>query len=171
MAIDLEWCAIFNVEKIRCCPRIGTNNWKNQLNWWPFRNRIIVKRITSGGQKNEAVNIKFSFPWRGQNTKEVHLWRERCLPWAYVEKPSEGTMSLALPVEDPDAPGGVFTHWILFNVPAGIMMLPQGMPTQSQLPDGSLQGKNDFLSSRYLFNCDQLWMQSVWHRHIIGTKP
>lgn len=59
-------------------------------------------------------------------------------------KPPEDTISLALLVEDPDAPGGVFTHWILFNLPTGIMILPQGMATQNQLPDGSLQGKNDF---------------------------
>jgi Raf kinase inhibitor-like YbhB/YbcL family protein len=68
-------------------------------------------------------------------------------------KPPEDTMSLALLVEDPDAPGGVFTHWILFNIPAGIMMLPQGMPTQSQFPDVSLQGKNDFGKVGYSGPC------------------
>ena len=56
-------------------------------------------------------------------------------------KPPEDTMSLALLVDDPDAPGGVFTHWVLFNLRANAVMLPQGVPTQGHLPDGSMQGK------------------------------
>ncbi len=52
--------------------------------------------------------------------------------------------SIALVMDDPDAPGGTFVHWVLFNVPAGTQKLPKGMPGNETLPDGSLQGKTDF---------------------------
>jgi len=58
--------------------------------------------------------------------------------------PPGGTRSLALVVIDPDAPGGTFTHWVLFNLPAGSGGLPQAVPMQGQLSDGSVQGRNDF---------------------------
>jgi len=37
------------------------------------------------------------------------------------------TKNLALIMEDPDAPGGTFTHWILFNIPATISELAEGV--------------------------------------------
>jgi len=55
-----------------------------------------------------------------------------------------GTASLALIVTDPDAPGRTFVHWVLYDLPAGTRALPEGLPTQGQLADGSRQGRNDF---------------------------
>ncbi len=45
------------------------------------------------------------------------------LTWTDVPN---GTRSLALIVDDPDAPGGTFTHWILYDMPAGARDLGQG---------------------------------------------
>lgn len=47
-------------------------------------------------------------------------------------------------VTDPDAPGGVFVHWVFFNLPAARRSLAAIAPGQEQLPDGSRQGRNDF---------------------------
>lgn len=55
-----------------------------------------------------------------------------------------GTRSFALFVTDPDAPGGDFTHWVLFNLPAGSRGVPPGVAPEAQLSDGSRQGRNDF---------------------------
>jgi hypothetical protein len=42
--------------------------------------------------------------------------------------PPAGTQSLALIMDDPDAPGGTFDHWILFNISPELRELPEGMP-------------------------------------------
>jgi Raf kinase inhibitor-like YbhB/YbcL family protein len=58
--------------------------------------------------------------------------------------PPANAKSLALMVTAPDAPGGSFTHWVVFNLPANINGLPEGVPTQGQLAHGGRQGKTDF---------------------------
>jgi Raf kinase inhibitor-like YbhB/YbcL family protein len=55
-----------------------------------------------------------------------------------------GTRSLALICEDPDAPRGTFTHWVVFNLPAESRELPEGIPPEATLPNGLAQGTNDF---------------------------
>ena len=62
---------------------------------------------------------------------------------AWVAAP-EGTKSLALIVDDPDAPAGTWVHWITYNIPNSVAALREGMPRDPELKDGTRQGKNDF---------------------------
>jgi len=55
-----------------------------------------------------------------------------------------GTKSLALIVDDLDTSGSKFTHWVIFNIPADVRELPEALFSQPELPDGALEGKNDF---------------------------
>jgi len=64
-------------------------------------------------------------------------------PLAWGEPP-QGTTSFTLIVDDPDAPFGVWTHWVLFDIPADTFELPEAVPTQEHLPNGALQAKNGF---------------------------
>lgn len=63
------------------------------------------------------------------------------LEWSGVP---EGTQSLALVVDDPDSQPPGFVHWVIYNVPAAATGLPEGVPAQATLPDGTCQGANDF---------------------------
>ena len=64
-------------------------------------------------------------------------------PLTWTEAP-EGAGSFALICEDPDAPRGTFTHWVVFNLPAESRELGEGVPQQATLPNGTAQGANDF---------------------------
>lgn len=61
----------------------------------------------------------------------------------------EGTKSYALVVDDPDAPDAVFTHWLLYDIPADTAELPAGVRAQEKLSNGALQGRNDFGKTGY----------------------
>ena len=57
----------------------------------------------------------------------------------------EGTAELALVVDDPDAPGGTFTHWVAYAIPADYTGLERGLPPGPALSGAVslLQGLND----------------------------
>jgi Raf kinase inhibitor-like YbhB/YbcL family protein len=55
-----------------------------------------------------------------------------------------GTHSLALIADDPDAPVGTWTHWVIWNIPTEVAALPEGVPTNESLDTGPRQGRNDF---------------------------
>jgi Raf kinase inhibitor-like YbhB/YbcL family protein len=64
------------------------------------------------------------------------------LRWGGIPKNSQ---SLALVCEDPDAPSGVFIHWVIFNLPPIVSDLPEAVPTTEELVEsGAKQGRNDF---------------------------
>lgn len=66
--------------------------------------------------------------------------------------PPAGARSLVLIVDDPDAPGGVFTHWALYDLPPRTHQLPEGVPGTAD-PDGGRQGRNDFGKVGYSGPC------------------
>jgi hypothetical protein len=51
-----------------------------------------------------------------------------------------GTLSYALILDDPDAPAGLWIHWVLFDIPAAVTSLPAGLAPHDQLADGSRHG-------------------------------
>ena len=55
-----------------------------------------------------------------------------------------GTKRFSLLTEDPDAPGGTFIHWMLYDLPANATELPQNVPQKKELPNGARQGRNGF---------------------------
>ncbi len=73
------------------------------------------------------------------------------------------TISYALVLDDPDAPGGIFTHWIIFNIAAEARGLPSGIAKVKELPSGILQGVNDFGRVGYGGPCPPAGMP---HRYI-----
>jgi Raf kinase inhibitor-like YbhB/YbcL family protein len=61
----------------------------------------------------------------------------------------EGTQSLVLIMDDPDAPSGTWTHWVLYNLPATISAIPEKASTKPVWDDGTMQAKNDWDDARY----------------------
>lgn len=74
------------------------------------------------------------------------------VPLAWSDLPA-GTRSLALIVDDPDAPDPAaprmtWVHWVLYNIPPGATGLPEDVKSKA-LPPGTLEGSNDWGRTGY----------------------
>jgi len=61
----------------------------------------------------------------------------------------EGTASLALICDDPDAPAGTWVHWVLYNIPADTTGVGERIPAEESLADGARHGVTDFRTFGY----------------------
>lgn len=104
----------------------------------PLKEGEMALTVSSSAFK-EGDRIPAKYTCQGQDVSPPLAWGE----------PPAGTQSFALIVDDPDAPGGVFTHWVLFNIPPDSRNLPEAVPTQAELASGAKQGKNDFGRTGY----------------------
>lgn len=78
-------------------------------------------------------------------TRFTCLGEDRSVPLKFLETP-KGTKTFAIIVDDPDAPSGVFTHWVAWNIPAETPTLSEGQPAPQE-------GKNSFGSVGYRGPC------------------
>lgn len=89
---------------------------------------------------SDAFNADGSFPARftcdGDDVSPALSW----------EGVPENTASFALIMDDPDAPGGTFTHWVMYNMGSGARGLPEGVEKTERPENGAIgfQGRNDF---------------------------
>lgn len=87
------------------------------------------------------------------------------LAWS---SPPEGTRSLALIVDDPDAPDPkaprmTWVHWVLYNLPATARELPAAM-TNEALPSGTRVGQNDWKRDDYGGPCPPIGRHRYFHK-------
>jgi len=93
---------------------------------------VVLSVSSTAFQEGESIPDKYTC--QGQDVSPPIAWGE----------PPAGTQSLALITDDLDAPLGVFTHWVIFNIPPASRELTEAVPAQPRLPSGALQGKNNF---------------------------
>ena len=103
--------------------------------------KLDIKLQSPAFRDGERIPDKFTC--NGENISPPLSW----------SRGPEGTGSWALIMEDPDSPRKVFTHWLIYNIPAGMTGLPEALPTGQKLDSGVLQGKNDTLKSGYTGPC------------------
>ena len=68
------------------------------------------------------------------------------LSWSGVP---EAVKTLALVMDDPDAPNGTFTHWVLYNLPPQPPNLEEGVSLSERLLEGLREGFNSFGNQGY----------------------
>ena len=90
-------------------------------------------RIESAAFK-EGAGIPARFTCEGEDVSPPLAWTV----------PPRNARSLVLIVDDPDAPAGVWTHWVVYNLPAQTRAMVENTPKQGELPGGGLQGRNSF---------------------------
>ena len=65
----------------------------------------------------------------------------------------DSAKSICLVCDDPDAPGGTWVHWILFNLPDSVKQFPEALPKTEVTFYGARQGLNDFGRMGYWGPC------------------
>ena len=91
--------------------------------------------------QGQPIPVKFSC--KGADVSPALTWDE----------PPAGTKSLALIMDDPDAPMGTWVHWVLFNIPTSAHEWPENTPTDANLPNGAVQGLTSARSVGYHGPC------------------
>ena len=72
------------------------------------------------------------------------------LSWSGAPKE---TKSFALIADDPDAPAGTWTHWLIWNIPATTTQLNEAVPKTNEINGHGRQGRNDFRKIGYNGPC------------------
>jgi len=84
-----------------------------------------------------------------------------------------GTQSLALTLEDADAPGGVFVHWLIYNMPPSLAGLSEDVPKHADVSGIGRQGFNSTGLAGYTGPCPTLGKahQYVFTLYALDLKP
>ena len=63
--------------------------------------------------------------------------------------PPKGTKSLVLISDDPDAPMGIWVHWVVYNIHASVKEFPENIPSSDVIDNSAIQGITDFRKVGY----------------------
>jgi Raf kinase inhibitor-like YbhB/YbcL family protein len=122
------FCLILSL--LTLLPACARNN--NQAESKGKKTTVTIQVISSGFKEGEPIPAKYTCD--GENVSPPVKWSN--LP--------DNTKSLALICDDPDAPGGTWVHWVVYNIPPTVGELPEGIVSTKEILKGARQGFNDF---------------------------
>ena len=95
--------------------------------------------ISTAFEQGEPIPVKYSCD--GEDISPSLAWGD----------PPVGTQSLALIMDDPDAPGGTWVHWVLFNISPDLRELQENLPItgKNQDPNAIFVGDNSWGRADY----------------------
>ncbi|HRS54916.1 MAG: YbhB/YbcL family Raf kinase inhibitor-like protein [Desulfomonilia bacterium] len=113
-----------------------------------------------GGEQMEITSQAFGqggmippkYTCKGENVSPPIAWK----------KVPEGTKSITIICEDPDAPRGIWVHWVYYDIPPQASPLPENIPAVERPAVGGTQGITDSLTIGYEGPCPP----SGTHRYI-----
>lgn len=100
--------------------------------------------VESNNRRNEMKILSSAFQHEGMIPDKFSCKGQDISPPLKWENAPAGTKSFVLICDDPDAPVGTWDHWLLFNIPASVTELQEGVPAQAELPNGARHGKNSW---------------------------
>lgn len=103
-----------------------------------FTNAFALKLLSTAFKEGQVIPVQYTCQGHGISPK---------LTWTDV--PAK-TKTFVLIVDDPDAPLGIWDHWILFNIPADVDALEEGV---KKLPTKTQEGRNSWGKTGYGAPC------------------
>lgn len=122
-----------------------------------------------GGESRIAFAIQSpSFSHRGEIPRLYTCEGRDVSPPLSWSTPPDGTRSLVLIVDDPDAPDPkaprrTWVHWVVYNLPPTAAGLPEGVD-EGALPAGARLGTNDWRRRRYGGPCPPIGRHRYFHK-------
>lgn len=111
-----------------------------------------TKPIQTETKQEKTMELKITstaFDEGGLIPKKYTCDAENVSPPLSWSNAPEKTKSFALICDDPDAPAGIWVHWVVYNIPAGEKGLTEAITPSKKLDNGTMQGLNDFGKTGY----------------------
>jgi Raf kinase inhibitor-like YbhB/YbcL family protein len=105
---------------------------------------VTAQTNSSGGAAMTLVLKSSAFAQGAEIPKKHTCDAEDVSPALEWSGPPPRTVTLALVMDDPDAPNGTWVHWVMWNLPAAAHQLPEAVKKRDPLEDGTRQGRNSF---------------------------
>jgi len=119
-----------------------------------FAASIWISPASGAESKVASMELKSSAFTEGANIPRKHTCdAEDVSPHVRWDSVPAGTRAIALIADDPDAPGGTWVHWVIYDVPADTKELTEGVAKTETLERGAKQGVNDFRRVGYSGPC------------------
>jgi Raf kinase inhibitor-like YbhB/YbcL family protein len=128
LTLLLAACSIFDTEDDADPPTPVVNQEEH-----------IMSLVVTSPAFNEGESIPALYTCTGDDLSPELAWSGA----------PENTRSFALIMDDPDAPGRTWVHWVVYNLPGDTAGLPQGVASDNDLPGDAMQGRNSWRRNDY----------------------